>query len=112
MTAAKPIRRPGRPPRTTEPFKIRATVPDDHPLLPKLRELGPWMGAMYLLELAAGRIEAGHAAAAPAAAADRQAVSTANAVLGAQPSAPDEPQALVMTDDLAALFSFSGGLNG
>lgn len=112
MSTTDSPRRCGRPPRTTEAFKIRATVPDDHPLLPKLKELGPWMGARYLLDLAAGRLEAGQASAAPTPRIDGPIVSAAGAVPAGHPTVSEAPKALAMTDDLAALFSFSGGMNG
>ncbi|MGH8437267.1 MAG: hypothetical protein ACRERX_23030 [Pseudomonas sp.] len=53
MSEAKTPRRPGRPARTTPPILVRGTVPDDHPLAPKLKELGPYRAALYLLDFAA-----------------------------------------------------------
>ena len=64
MTSGTDTRRRGRPPRTSAPFIIRGTVPDNHPLYATLREMGPARAAMLLLEIAANRFTATGAAAA------------------------------------------------
>lgn len=100
------VRKIGRPTRKVPPVKVAGTVPETHPMVEILRPLNltPYQAFLYLLEIAAGRLNAGPGL-------TTSALHTAGAPAAASPPPPSlerPPAPALEYAEMADLLSFGG----